>query len=176
MEENLPRPTNENKQVTIPLKDFQFIPKTVNEFSKTLLRYEPLNSEIQSIKKLWEIQEWAIKNCQLYCKTSKEIHFVRAENTQLRSELDLTRAMLIQFDRKLENLQSEVTDLRARVMRDNIPIYNLTYKQGEILMQIILETIKETLRVDVKFLRTHSNIVNGVVHSKPVSITEKVVD
>lgn len=61
-------------------------------------------------------------------------------------------------------------------MRDNIPIYNLPYKQGEILMQIILETIKETLRVDVKFLRTHSNIVNGVVHSKPVSITEKVVD
>lgn len=47
----LPKPTNENKQVTIPLKDFQFIPKTVNEFSKTLLRYEPLNSEIQSIKK-----------------------------------------------------------------------------------------------------------------------------
>lgn len=26
------------------------------------------------------------------------------------------------------------------------------------------------------FLRTHSHIVNGVVNSKPVSITEKVVD
>lgn len=89
------------------------------------------------------------KNCQLYCRTSREIHFIRAENAQLRSELDLIRGMLIKFDRKLENLQSEVTDLRARVMRDSILIYNLPYKQGEILMQIILETIKETVRVDV---------------------------
>lgn len=72
-----------------------------------------------------------------------EIHSVPAENAQLRGELDLMRAMLIKFDRKMKNMQSEVTDLRARSMR-YIFIHNFPYKQGENLMQIIPETINDT--------------------------------
>lgn len=76
----------------------------------------------------------------------------------------------------MENVQSEVTDLRARSMRDNILIHNFPYKQGENLMQIIPETIKDTLGVDIQFVRIHRNSVKGVVNSKPVSITGKLVD
>lgn len=86
------------------------------------------------------------------------------------------RALLIEFDRKMENMQSEVTDLRTRSMRDNILIHNFPYKQGEHLMQIIPETIKDTLGIDIQFVRIHRNSVNGAVNSKPVSITGKLVD
>lgn len=61
-----------------------------------------------------------------------EIHIVRAETAQLQSEFDLMRAMLIKFNRKMENMQSEVTYLKARPMRDNFRIHNFPYKQCEI--------------------------------------------
>lgn len=180
-EENSPKPADENKQVTVPLKDFQSLQKTVKDLSKKLSRYEPIYSEIQAIKKTLEDPDMGISKTVNYIgeqaeSNYDEIHIVRAENAQLRRELDLMRAMLIKFDRKMENVQSEVTDLRARSMRDNILIHNFPYKQGENLMQIIPETIKDTLGVDVQFVRIHRNSVKGVVNSKPVSITGKLVD
>lgn len=181
VDDNSPKPTDENKQVTVPLKEFQSLQKTVDDLSKKLLRYEPLYNEIQSIKKTLEDPEMGISKTVNYIgeqaeSNYDEIHFVRAENAQLRSELDLMRAMLIKFDRKMANMQSDVTDLRARSMRDNILIHNFPYRQGENLMQIIPKTIKDTLGVDVQFVRIHRNSVKGVVHSKPVSITGKLVD
>lgn len=180
-EENSPKPADENKQVTVPLKDFQSLQKTVKDLSKKLSRYEPIYSEIQAIKKTLEDPDMGISKTVNYIgeqaeSNYDEIHIVRAENAQLRRELDLMRAMLIKFDRKMENVQSEVTDLRARSMRDNILIHNFPYKQGENLMQIIPETIKDTLGVDIQFVRIHRNSVKGVVNSKPVSITGKLVD
>lgn len=38
-----------------------------------------------------------------------EIHFVRAENAQFRSDLDLIRAMLVNNDTKMENMRLGVT-------------------------------------------------------------------
>lgn len=58
MELNSSKPTNENKQVTVPLKDFQSLQNTVNELSKAFLRYDPLYSDTQSIKKPLKIQKW----------------------------------------------------------------------------------------------------------------------
>lgn len=60
MELNSSKPINENKQVTVPLKDVQSLQKTVNELSKTHLRYDPLlvYSDTQSIKKPLKIQKW----------------------------------------------------------------------------------------------------------------------
>lgn len=181
VEENSRKPTDENKQVTVLLKDFQSLQKTVNDLSKKLLIYEPIYSEIQAIKKTLEDPAMGISKTVNYIgeqaeSNYDEIHIVCAENAQLRRELDLMRAMLIKFDRKMENVQSEVTDLRARSMRDNILIHNFPYKQGENLMQIIPETINDTLGVDVQFVRIHRNSVKGVVNSKPVSITGKLVD
>lgn len=46
-----------------------------------------------------------------------EILLVRPENAQLRFELDLMRAMLIKLDRKVGNMQSDVTNLRAKSTR-----------------------------------------------------------
>lgn len=43
-------------------------------------------------------------------------------------------------------------------------------------MQVIPKTIKDTLGVDVQFVRFYRNSVKGVVNSKQVSITGKLVD
>lgn len=71
-----------------------------------------------------------------------EIHFVRAENAQFRSDLDLIRAMLVKNDTKMENMRLEVTYLRARSTRGNILIHKFSYTQCENLMQVIPETKK----------------------------------
>lgn len=43
-------------------------------------------------------------------------------------------------------------------------------------MQVIPKTIKDTLGVDVQFVRFYRNSVKGVVNSKQMSITGKLVD
>lgn len=70
------------------------------------MRYEPLYSEIQSLKKKHlENPEMGIsKTVNFIGEQEKnnynEIYFVRAENAQLRIELDLMRSMFIKLDRK----------------------------------------------------------------------------
>lgn len=101
------------------------------------MRYEPLYSEIQTIKKTLEDSKTGLSKTISYIGEQSEsnydeIHFVRAETAQLQSEFDLMRAMLIKFNRKMKNMQSEVTDLKARPMRDNFRIHNFPNKQGEI--------------------------------------------
>lgn len=71
-----------------------------------------------------------------------EIHFVRAENAQFRSDLDLIRAMLVNNDTKMENMRLGVTYLRARSTRGNILIHKFSYTQCDNLMQIIPEKNK----------------------------------
>lgn len=105
-----------------------------------------------------------------------ELFIVRSENTQLRREIDLMRAMIINMDKRMKHMESEITDLRSRSMRENILIHNLAYTPGENLDQHVPRILKEYSGVDVKFVRIHRNSVRGVVNSRPVSITGKLVD
>ncbi|XP_062566342.1 uncharacterized protein MCAP_0864-like [Saccostrea cucullata] len=107
---------------------------------------------------------------------SDELYYVRSENAQLRSELDLMRAMMINMDRRMQNMESEITDMRSRSMRDNIMIHNLAYASDEKLDQQVPNMLKEYLGVEVKFVRIHRNSVRGTINSRPVSITGKLVD
>ncbi|XP_062602165.1 uncharacterized protein LOC134263799 [Saccostrea cucullata] len=135
---------------------------------------------IEAFKNLQESVEAISSNLKYVAEQSEsnydEMYFIRSENTQLRREVDLLRAMLIKMDRKINHMESEITDLRSRSMRDNILIHNFAYTQGENLNKRVPEVLLETLGVEVDFVRIHRNSVRGVVNSRPVSITGKLRD
>lgn len=103
------------------------------------MRYEPLYSEIQTIKKTLEDPEKGLSKTVSYILenkhrviTTKFILSAQKMHNCMQCELDLIRALLIKFDRKMKNMQSEVTDLKARRIRDNFHIHNFPYKQGDV--------------------------------------------
>ncbi|XP_061171148.1 protein IMPACT-like [Saccostrea echinata] len=61
------------------------------------------------------------------------------------------------MDRKINLMESEITDLRSRSMRDNILIHNFAYIQGENLNKRVPEVLLETLDLEVDFVRIHRN-------------------
>ena len=106
----------------------------------------------------------------------EEISNLRAENAQLRRDLDLLRSVVIRIDRRMLVMDNDITDLRTRSMRDNILIHNFPYTQDENLSVTMPETIKRTLGVDVEFVIIHRNGIRGVHNGKPVTITAKLAD
>ena len=64
----------------------------------------------------------------------------------------------INMGRRIKHVDSEITDLRSRSMRDNILIHNPEYIPGERLEQLVPQLLKEQLNVnDVRFVRIHRN-------------------
>lgn len=106
----------------------------------------------------------------------KDISNLRAENAQLRRDLDLIRSVVIRMDRRMLVMDNDITDLRTRSMRDNILIHNFPYTKDENLSATMPETIKRTLGVDVEFVIIHRNGIRGVHNGKPVTITAKLAD
>lgn len=86
-----------------------------------------------------------------------EITTLRSENAQLRRELDLLRSVVFRMDRTLSHIDDDITDLRSRSMKDNILIHNYPYTQQEDLATAIPNVIKQSLGVDVEFVRIHRN-------------------
>ena len=86
-----------------------------------------------------------------------DISLLRSKNAQLRRELDFLRSVIIRMDRRMETMDNEITDLRDRSMRDNILIHNFPYTPKEDLSTTIPDLIKQTLGVDVNFIRIHRN-------------------
>lgn len=80
------------------------------------------------------------------------------------------------MDRGMKHRESEITDFRSKAMRENIHIHNLAYTPVANLDQHVPYILIQYLSVDVKFVRIHRNSVRGVVNSRPVSITGKLVD
>lgn len=105
-----------------------------------------------------------------------EITTLRSENAQLRRELDLLRSVVIRMDRKLSHMDDDITDLRSRSMKDNILIHNYPYTQQEDLATTMPNVIKQSLGVDVEFVRIHRNGVRPQFNNKPVTITAKLLD
>lgn len=105
-----------------------------------------------------------------------EITTLRSENAQLKRELDLLRSVVIRMDRKLSHIDDDITDLRSRSMKDNILIHNYPYTQQEDLATSIPNVIKQSLGVDVEFVRIHRNGVRPQFNDKPVTITAKLKD
>ncbi|XP_062585836.1 uncharacterized protein LOC134247500 [Saccostrea cucullata] len=105
-----------------------------------------------------------------------EISTLRSENAYLRREVELLRSVVIRIDRKMSVMDNEITDLRARSMRDNILIHNYPYSHNEDLASTMPEIFKQTLGVDVKFVRIHRNGVRPQHSDRPVSITAKLMD
>lgn len=105
-----------------------------------------------------------------------DISLLRSENAQLRRELDLLRSVIIRMDRRMETMDNEITDLRDRSMRDNILIHNFPYTPKEDLSTTIPDLIKQTLGVDVNFIRIHRNGVRPQNSDRPVTITAKLTD
>lgn len=105
-----------------------------------------------------------------------DISTLKTENINLRRELELLRSVVIRMDRRISIMDNEITDLRSRSMRDNILIHNFKYTPNEDLAASMPALIKQTLGVDVSFVRIHRN---GVLHKKsdrPVTITAKLTD
>lgn len=72
--------------------------------------------------------------------------------------------------------ENEVIDLRFRLMRDNILIYNFVYIFGENLLESIFQLIYEVLGVYVSFVRIYRNSVKGTMNFRLVLIIVKLVD
>lgn len=105
-----------------------------------------------------------------------EVSTLKSENLQLRRELDLLRSVVIRMDRRMSVMDNEITDLRARSMRDNILIHNFQYTPNENLAATMPGIIKQTLGVDVEFVRIHRNGVQPQRSGRPVTITAKLTD
>ena len=73
-------------------------------------------------------------------------------------------------------MDDDITDLRSRSMRDNILIHNYPYTSGENLDHDMPKVIKETLGIDVQFVRIHRNGIRPQQNCRPVIITAKLVD
>lgn len=108
--------------------------------------------------------------------TYEEITALRIENTQLRRELDLLKAVVTRMDRRMTVLDDGITDLRNRSMRDNILIHNYPHTPNENLAVTMPKVFRETLGIDVDFIRIHRNGVRAQHNGKPVSITAKLSD
>lgn len=167
-----------NKDVN---KSIQELQTSINNLKHKLFRYESLVDDVTKIKSIIEDEDSGVVKSLKYVSEQSEcnydeIHSIRSENAQLRGEVDLLRAMIIKMDRKMGHLEHEVTDLRSRSMRDNILIHNFAYTPGENLSESIPQLIHEVLGVHVSFVRIHRNSVKGMMNSRPVSITAKLVD
>jgi myosin heavy subunit len=148
-------------------EDFKKFKSSMEEENKTVLELKSsMEEENKSLKYVSEQSE----------SNYDEIYCMRSENAQLRKEVDLLRATVIKMDRKITSLEDEVTDLRSRSMRDNILIHNYAYSPGENLAHSVPNVIKDVLGVDVDFIRIHRNSVKGLINSRPVTITAKLVD
>lgn len=71
----------------------------------------------------------SVKYILIYQGTYEEITALRVENTQLRRELDLLKAVVISMDRRMTILDDGITDLHSRSMRDNILIHHYPHPQ-----------------------------------------------
>lgn len=60
-------------------------------------------------------------------------------------------------------MDNEITYLRSRSMRDNILIHNFKYTPNEDLAATMPALIKQTLGVNVSFVRIHRNGVSKEV-------------
>ena len=105
-----------------------------------------------------------------------ELSTLKSENIFLRKELELLRSVVIRLDRKMTDMDAEITDLRARSMRDNILIHNFQYTPNENLAATMPGIIKQTLGVDVDFIRIHRNGVHPQSSKRPITITAKLKD
>lgn len=70
-------------------------------------------------------------------------------------------------------MDDDITDLRSRLMKDNVLIHNYPYTQED-LATAIPNVIKQSLGVDVEFFRIHRNGVRPQFNEKPVTITAKL--
>lgn len=105
-----------------------------------------------------------------------DISTLKTENINLRRELELLRSVVIRMDRRMSIMDNEITDLRSRSMRDNILIHNFKYTPYEDLAATMPALIKQTLGVDVSFVRIQRNGVHHKKSDRPVSITAKLTD
>ena len=108
-----------------------------------------------------------------------DISYLRQENAQLRRELELhvLRSVVIRMDRRMIAVENDVTDLRDRSMRDNILIHNFPYTPNEDLATTMPVIFKQSLGVDVEFVRIHRNGIRPQHNSdRPITITAKLTD
>lgn len=75
--------------------------------------------------------------------------------------MNLLKAVVIRMDRRMTVLDDGITDLRSRSMRDNILIYNYPHTPNENLAVTMPKVFRETLGIDVDFIRIHRNGVRA---------------
>lgn len=143
---------------------------------------ENIKSSIDSIQNdIWEGDQSINSKLKQVSKQSEsnydDISYLRQENAQLRRELELLRSVVIRMDRRMIAVENEVTDLRDRSMRDNILIHNFPYTPNEDLATTMPVTFKQSLGVDVQFVRIHRNGIRPQHNSdRPITITAKLTD
>ncbi|XP_048779381.2 uncharacterized protein LOC125682836 [Ostrea edulis] len=167
-----------NKDMNCRIQELQ---NTIDSLRNKLSNYNSLSNDIAQLKSLIHDEESGfVKSLKYVAEQSEsnydDIYFIRQENAQLRSEVDLLRASVIKLDRKIAHQDKELNELRSRSMRDNILIHNFEYTPGELLSDAIPKLIKESLGVQVSFVRIHRNSAKGTYNSRPVTITAKLVD
>ncbi|XP_022335963.2 uncharacterized protein LOC111132447 [Crassostrea virginica] len=177
-----PNKVQNSVPLEVPLEVLDKLQKSIEGIGKKVHRLESLETELKEIKTSIEDPDSGFAQALKYVyeqaeNDSDELYYVKSENVQLRRELGLLRATVINMDRRIKHMDSEITDLRSRSMRDNILIPNLENVPGERLEQLVPQLLRDHLNVnDVRFVRIHRNSVRGRINSNPVTITGKLVD
>ena len=166
-------------KVSIDMSDMSSIKDTLTDIVKRLDGCEAALKTVTDLRNdIWE--DDGINHRLDYTSNQSEfaaggVSEIKDDNEMLRREVLLLRSVVIRMDRKIQNMDREITDLRSRSMRDNIVIHNYAYSADENLMTKVPADIKEHLDVDVEFVRIHRN---GPPRQSgyPVTITGRLVD
>ena len=173
--------TSQVSDITDMNSKIEELQKTVYSLKNKLGQYDSLSHDVAELKSVVNDEESGLTKSLKYVAEQSEsnydeIYYIRRENAQLRSEVDLLRATMIKMDRKITNQEKELNDLRSRSMKDNILIHNFDYTPDENLSNSIPKLIQDVLGVQVSFVRIHRNSVRGTYNSRPVTITAKLTD
>lgn len=133
-----------------------------NQSTRPKLLFDSLKASVETIENdLWGNNTGIHTQLESISKqnqgTYEEITALRIENTQLRREFDLLKAVVIRMDRRMTVLDDGITDLRSRSMRDNILIHNYHHTPKENLAVTMPKVFPETLGIDVDFICRHRN-------------------
>ena len=131
-----PNKVQNSVPLEVPLEVLDKLQKSIEGIGKKVHRLESSETDLKEIKTSIEDPDSGFAQALKYVSEqaesdSDELYYVKSENAQLRRELDLLRATVMNMDRRIKHMDSEITDLRSRSMRDNILIHNLDYVPGK---------------------------------------------
>ena len=112
-----PNKVQNSVPLEVPLEVLDKLQKSIEGIGKKVHRLESLETDLKEIKTSIIIEDpdsgfaQALKYVSEQAESdSDELYYVKSENAQLRRELDLLRATVINMNRRIKHMDSEITD------------------------------------------------------------------